>query len=462
MATYVPIQSLTLNANTTYVTFANIDQSYTDLRLVMTPASSSGTNGIRFRVGNANTLDTGSNYSYTAMDGNGSTAGSYRESGIANGLVSYRLGIATSFTQTYVVDFMNYSNTTTFKTILGRYSDASAASGAGVFTWRSTAAINTISFSINTFGSSTGDFIAGSTFDLYGISPTNAKTTAASGGTAIYYDSTYAYHVFTGTGVFTPNRALSADVLVVAGGAGGGNMYAGGGGAGGVCYQANRSLTANTPLTVTIGAGGPSNGSGSSTVGVSGSNSVFDTITAIGGGGGGTYNAVAGVAGGSGGGGAMGASTGNYGSAGAATQGTSGGATGYGNAGGRGYRDPFMGGGGGGAGTAGGEASGSQSGHGGAGITNSTINTLNAFGAATNTGELSGGNYYYAGGGGGGAESATPGNGGLGGGGKGGLWTGAAAINGRTNTGGGGGGVGGNLTSSSSGGSGIVIVRYVR
>jgi hypothetical protein len=166
--TYTPIATQTLTGNATNVTFSSITGTYKDLRLVMVPASSSGTNGIRMRVGNGS-LDTGSNYSGTYLDGNGSTAASWRDSSGTQAQLSYRLGIATTLVQNYMIDFLNYSNTTTYKTMLVRYNSAAGAVGTGVLLWGSTAAITTFSFNINGFGSSTGDFITGSTFTLYGI-----------------------------------------------------------------------------------------------------------------------------------------------------------------------------------------------------------------------------------------------------------------------------------------------------
>ena len=466
MATYVPIQSLTLTSNTTTVTFSNIDQSYTDLRLVMTPASSSGTNGIRIRVGNGGVIDAGSNYSYTAMDGNGSTSGSYRESGVANATLGYRMAIQTGFTQTYTVDFLNYSNTTTFKTVLFRYNDASVAAGSGVFTWRSTAAMNTFSLNINTFGSSTGDFISGSTFDLYGISPVNAKNTAAYGGTSIYYDSNYVYHVFNGSGSFVPVRNLTCDYLVIAGGGGAGSYSAGGGGgAGGLrstvgatggngALESALSLVAGTSYTITVGAGG--SGSINTTAAVSGTSSsisggAITTVTSVGGGYGGGYigSHYAPASGGSGGGG-------NYNS------GTSTGASGTANqgyAGGSGFAPSVSsGGGGGGAGGAGGNGSSSGGGNGGNGV------SIPGFATATGTGVS---NYYAGGGGGETYDGATQGTGGLGGGGNAALTRTNYGFSGVTNTGGGGGAA---ATTSApptdarggNGGSGLVILRYAR
>ena len=166
--TYTPIATQTLGSNATNVTFSSIPGTYTDLRFVMIPASSSGTNGIRMRVGNS-TLDTGSNYSGTYLDGNGTNAASWRDTSATQNQLSYRIGIDTTLVQNYTIDFLNYSNTTTYKTMLVRYNSASAAAGTAVLLWRSTLAITTFSFNINSFGSSTGDFITGSTFTLYGI-----------------------------------------------------------------------------------------------------------------------------------------------------------------------------------------------------------------------------------------------------------------------------------------------------
>jgi hypothetical protein len=122
-------------------------------------------------------------------------------------------------------------------------------------------------------------------------------------------------------------------------------------------------------------------------------------------------------------------------------------------------------GGGGGAGAAGQNAQGGNSGGaGGVGISGITIPALNAIGAATSTGQLSGGNYYYAGGGAGASASPAinaPSVGGLGGGGNGGhethLYTG---VSGTPNTGGGGGAD--SIGGTGAGGSGLVVVRYLK
>jgi hypothetical protein len=252
-------------------------------------------------------------------------------------------------------------------------------------------------------------------------------------------------HTFTSSGTLVVEAAGDVEVLVVAAGGGGGGTIAGGGGAGGLIYDSAYSVTTGNK-TVTIGVGG-SGGKGfnnTPSYGSKGGNSVFDSLTAVGGGGGAYYSGTDGGAeknGGSGGGATYG---------GIAGQGTGGTATsGQGNAGGNTDTSTNVSGGGGGAGAVGGAGGSSVSGNGGVGLQYSISGTAT----------------YYAGGGGGGARngSGTKGTGGLGGGGNGGLAQ-TDATAGTNNTGGGGGGAGYSAASTSitggSGGSGIVIVSY--
>jgi len=241
----------------------------------------------------------------------------------------------------------------------------------------------------------------------------------------------------TGTTSWTaPTDVTQVEVLVVAGGGsgmGGNGGGAGGGGAGGLIYNSAYPVTPGQTYTVTVGAGGAAkNGTGT---GNNGSNSIFGSLTAIGGGGGGS-NGFAGVAGGSGGGSGEYAvpDARGYGGAGTAGQGFAGGntsATGVAS-------------GGGGAGALGGNGSGSAPGAGGAGL---------QF-------RISGTSQFYAGGGGASGNSLPGALGGSGVGGNGGAGSGGSGTvtAGATNTGSGGGGI--YVGSSGAGGSGIVIVRY--
>jgi hypothetical protein len=227
------------------------------------------------------------------------------------------------------------------------------------------------------------------------------------------------------------------EYLVVAGGGSagarrvGGYSGGGGGGAGGLLTATGYPVAMGTSITVTVGAGGAVNANGS--------NSVFQNITAIGGG----YGAgqvsgyIAAASGGSGGGGQQTYATGGAGTAG---QGNSGGS----------YGANDNGAGGGGAGSAGTTSTTNTCGNGGAGLVSS----------------ITGSPVQYAGGGGGGGYNSPPGGLGASGGGNGGLFVASASRSGTSglnNTGGGGGAntVGGNgWPYGSTGGSGIVVIRY--
>ena len=239
----------------------------------------------------------------------------------------------------------------------------------------------------------------------------------ATGGT-ITADGDYMIHTFTSSSNFVVGVGGSVEYLVIAGGGGGSQSYAGGGGAGGYLTATGFELSASTTYEITVGAGG----AGHPSPGIIGNNSVFSTITSVGGGRGGYTNGQSGTAGGSGGGGSW-----NGGAGGAGT-------VGQGNAGGAGTSDQYGGAGGGGAGTVGLSNSGTSGGAGGNGLPSS----------------INGTTVFRAGGGGGGANG-QPGVGVHGGG----TGEGSAAV---ANKGGGGGGAwNGN---GQNGGSGVVIIRY--
>ncbi len=207
-----------------------------------------------------------------------------------------------------------------------------------------------------------------------------------------------------------PAGVSRVQYLVVAGGGGAGNGYdnaGGGGGGAGMVLADYLDVIPGTTYTVTVGGGGPGGADArANNPGTEGDDSVFASITALGGGNG------------------LGSRTG--GTAGAAQVGTSTAATG-----GSGSGGGFGGKGGGGAGGAGSSNSGATGGAGGAGVT-STI---------TGTGVT-----YGVGGAGGGAGTPTT--------------DGADGTPNRGN-----GGQGGKSGSSDSakggdGGSGIVVVKY--
>jgi len=217
MSTYSPIASQTLSSAAASVTFSSIPQGYTDLVLVVSAVAGGGSLRVELNA------DSGANYSRTFLVGDGSSATSGRSSSAS--LFYFTAG--TTNPSATIAHFMNYSNTTTFKTIISRGNDANSATVANVNLWRSTSAINLIKLTAES-----GNISSGATFSLYGIQ-VGDKAQKAQGGNIVTSDGTYVYHTFTSSGSFTTNQALTVDYLVVAGG-GGGGAGAGGGGAGGM------------------------------------------------------------------------------------------------------------------------------------------------------------------------------------------------------------------------------------
>lgn len=155
--TYEPITTQTLGSNTATVDFTAISQSYTDLILVI-DSTSTASSGIYIQVGDSS-IDTATNYSYTYLSGNGTSASSGRAATQAS---IYCSDQSSSSRQTTTLQFNNYSNATTFKTIISRGSSSSQSAGASVGLWRSTSLISKIRL-VN------GNFATGSTFTIYGV-----------------------------------------------------------------------------------------------------------------------------------------------------------------------------------------------------------------------------------------------------------------------------------------------------
>lgn len=164
-STMIPIATSTLATAAASVTFSSIPATYTDLVLVVASLNNTATNtSFQFQVGNGS-VDTGTNYSLTELFGTGSAASSDRAS---NDTAAYLngpgIGTSTNIPNLYITNLMNYSNTTTYKTFLGRGGSAEKNLVATVNLWRSTAVINTIKIF-----QSANNMATGSTFTLYGI-----------------------------------------------------------------------------------------------------------------------------------------------------------------------------------------------------------------------------------------------------------------------------------------------------
>jgi hypothetical protein len=166
-ATYENIATTTLGSNQSDVTFSAISSSYTDLILVCsyrdTRAQTYSYPKIQVNA------DTGSNYSQTNLFGDGSTASSNRQSN-ATSIQIYEAPGANATANVFsplIIQFNNYSNSTTNKTILIRGNNTGGGAGtvlsAQVGLWRSTSAITSIKILGDT------QIASGSVFTLYGI-----------------------------------------------------------------------------------------------------------------------------------------------------------------------------------------------------------------------------------------------------------------------------------------------------
>lgn len=394
--TYVALATQTLGSATASVTFSSIPQGYTDLVLIITGTVSSE-GAVRFQCNG----DTATNYSTTLLYGNGSSALSGRAANQNFGAVG-RIGTVVSNS---IIHFMNYSNTTTNKTVISRGNTSNLFVTAQATLWRATPAAIT---SIVLTPENAANWDSGSTFSLYGIAASSVGAKATGG--IISSDANYYYHTFLASGTFTPTQSLTCEVLAVGGGGGSAsawnNTFAGGGNSGTVTYNSSVSTTA-TNYAISVGGGGTGGADSNGNTGGTGTSSTFNTTTVV-------------AAGGTGGA----------------------------------HNNSVLPNGGSGAGVAATNSNGA----------NGTL-TYSSWGLTTGTGQNVSSTYYYAGGGGSGlssSQSGTAGTGGYGGGAAGVKGSPFTANAGTANTGGGAGGAGGGGALGATGGSGIVIVRYAK
>lgn len=117
--------------------------------------------------------DTGSNYSFTDLQANTGTPGTYQSSGTSIGYPPISTSLATADTFGFITAWIpNYANTSNFKQILFSASAENASSTdsqwalkvtAGL--WSSTSALT--SFSVTNNGG--GDFVQYSSYTVYGV-----------------------------------------------------------------------------------------------------------------------------------------------------------------------------------------------------------------------------------------------------------------------------------------------------
>ncbi len=157
--TYEPIATTTLGSSAVDITFSSISSAYTDIVLIFEGVRDSGGDldlGFRFNS------DTGSNYSDTEIRYTGTSVNSYRNSN----QTFTRVGVLTTSRTFLIANIMDYSNTTTYKTVVStvRSQNTEYGSTAKVSLWRSTSAISSI-----TIYSGAGNIASGAKATIYGI-----------------------------------------------------------------------------------------------------------------------------------------------------------------------------------------------------------------------------------------------------------------------------------------------------
>lgn len=166
-STYTPIATTTLGSAQADITFTGISQSYTDLMVIVSARASAAYPEVAgfIRLGNGS-IDSGSNYSSTRLLGTGSSASSARTTNVTRvpwDSIPAASSAAGTFCAT-VIQINNYSNATTYKTMLIRSNEPNNYTEATVGLWRSTSAINQLQIYADA-----GNLAAGTVVTIYGI-----------------------------------------------------------------------------------------------------------------------------------------------------------------------------------------------------------------------------------------------------------------------------------------------------
>jgi hypothetical protein len=162
-ATYEPILTNTLSSATSTFTFSSISGSYTDLVLVIAyKAATTNYPTLRLTFNGSS-----SGYSGTQLYNSGSIASSNRNTSAAFISIARAVGVPQTIgnTGTVLISIPNYSNATTYKTVLARANASDTGTEFDVGLWQNTSAITSISID----SGSSNDFAIGSTFTLYSI-----------------------------------------------------------------------------------------------------------------------------------------------------------------------------------------------------------------------------------------------------------------------------------------------------
>jgi hypothetical protein len=156
------------SGSTSQTIFNNIPQTFQDLMIVFSLRTTWSAQSTSISMIVNNTYS--SIYSWTELTGNGSAAGSARITGANYGSTSQYGAAAASSTSgifaSNVFHILNYTNSTTFKTVLMRgAADTNGAGGTNL----TASLVQTTSPIQQLLIQTNGNFVAGSTIALYGV-----------------------------------------------------------------------------------------------------------------------------------------------------------------------------------------------------------------------------------------------------------------------------------------------------
>ena len=165
--TYEAIQTITLGSDQNDITFSSIPATYTDLVFIVqaqSTAAGSNVNGMRCRING----DTGNNYSYLAVAGDGTDDNSGFETNVDYFIPDQIPQTSNPSRNLCIFSVMNYTNTSVYKSILSK-GNTNIITTANIGLWRSTSVVNSVSISRNFFIDGTSKVKSGSIVSLYGI-----------------------------------------------------------------------------------------------------------------------------------------------------------------------------------------------------------------------------------------------------------------------------------------------------
>ena len=196
---YVLLETIELTQSAASVTFDNIPQTgYTDLKIVISGRSNRPTE-IRDELLVRFNGDTGNNYNYKTLLGNGSSASSLNGSS-ASAIFRNDMpasGATANIFSNQEIYIPNYLENTQKSVSIDSTMENNATASWSHLTaglWTDTAAITSI-----TLIPETSTFTSNSTFSLYGVAAlgtTPVLAPQATGGNIVANDGTYWYHAF--------------------------------------------------------------------------------------------------------------------------------------------------------------------------------------------------------------------------------------------------------------------------